>query len=313
MMGWDEILQPGVPQDVIIQSWRGNEAWYQSIRKGYQAILSYGFYIDLIQPASFHYMNDPLPDTVRLSIEETKRVLGGEATMWSEHVTPETVDSRIWPRTAAIAERLWSPQEIRDLRDMYRRLDIVSLYLDGLGLKHLSFKPVMLRRLANGYDTRALETLVNVIEPLKIYERNEGDTMYTVFSPYTKLADAATPDQSLPRIFNEEIDSFLISHSLGLAKTIIEQLQEWKDNDSLFIITLRNSPVLNEAALLSRNLAAIAAAGLDAVNFIREHKRPGDAWLLEQQAVLKKAQQQGGRCELQVVIPIGKLIKATLK
>ncbi|MES1222171.1 MAG: family 20 glycosylhydrolase, partial [Bacteroidota bacterium] len=177
MMGWDEILQPGVPKDIVIQSWRGNEAYYKSIRDGYQAILSYGYYIDLIQPTDYHYLNDPLPKDISLTKEETKRVLGGEATMWSEHVTPETVDSRIWPRTAAIAERLWSPQEVNNVNDMYRRLDFVSLHLDALGLKHLAFKPVLLRKLANGYDTKALETLVNVIEPLKIYERNQGDTM----------------------------------------------------------------------------------------------------------------------------------------
>jgi len=42
--------------------------------------------------------------------------------MWTEWVTPEILDSRIWPRTAAIAERLWSPQEVTDVASMYRRL-----------------------------------------------------------------------------------------------------------------------------------------------------------------------------------------------
>jgi len=196
---------------------------------------------------------------------------------------------------------------------MYRRLDVASLNLEALGLKHLSYKPVMLRKLANGYDARALEVLVNVIEPLKIYERNEGDTMYTVFSPYTKLADVATPDQPLPRIFNQQVDSFLKSSSSILAVTISKQLELWKDNDPLFLITLRHSPILNEAALLSKNLSAIATAGLAAMKFIQEHKRAGNDWLREQQILLKKAQQQGGRCELQVVIPIEKLIGAAGK
>ncbi|HZK65152.1 MAG TPA: family 20 glycosylhydrolase [Puia sp.] len=310
MMGWDEILQPGVPKSIVIQSWRGNEAYYTSIKRGYKAILSYGYYIDLIQPASYHYLNDPAPDSVQFTAAEIKNILGGEATMWSELVTPETVDSRIWPRSAAIAERLWSSKEIKDVDDMYRRLDIVSLYLEALGLRHESYKGEMLRRLANGYDTHALEVLVNVLEPLKIYERNQGDTMYSVFSPYTKIADAATPDQELPRIFSRETESFLKSPEPDLEKKITDQLIVWKDNHPGFLKTLRSSPELQEAVSLSENLSQLAAAGLSAITFLHAGQPAGDAWLSGQLQIIQKAREQGARCELQVVDPIEKLIRA---
>lgn len=310
MMGWDEILQPGVPNDIVIQSWRGKDAFYESIRKGYQAILSNGYYIDLIQPADFHYVNDPLPADIHLTQAEEKRVLGGEATMWSEHVTPLTVDSRIWPRTAAIAERLWSPREVSDVKDMYRRLGAVSLYLDGLGLRHLAFKQVLLRKLCNGYDTKALETLVNVIEPLKIYERNQGDTMYTVFSPYTKLADVATPDQELPRQFNSLVDTFLKTRSPIIEKMIREQLTSWKENHQAFMQLLKRSPVLEEARLLSVNLSTIAAAGLEAVAYIRQRDIADNEWVQQKMTILERAKEQSGRCDLQVIKPIQRLIKA---
>src|ERR1700681_2368578 len=223
MMGWDEILQPGVPKEIVIQSWRGNEDYYKSIRLGYKAILSYGYYIDLIQPASYHYLNDPIPDSAKLTEKEKNLVLGGEATMWSELVTSVTVDSRIWPRTAAIAERLWSSKETKDVDDMYRRLDIASLHLEALGLRQESYKLPMMRQLTNGMDTKPLEVLVSVLEPLKIYERNEGDTMYTAFSPFTKIADVATPDQAVPRIFNKQVEEFLIHPSPELEKNITEK------------------------------------------------------------------------------------------
>ncbi len=310
MMGWDEILQPGVPKDIVIQSWRGKEAFYASIKNGYKAILSNGYYIDLIQPASFHYANDPLPDSISLTPEQIKNVLGGEGTMWSELITPETVDSRIWPRMAAIAERLWSPREIKDVDDMYRRLDIASLHLEALGLRHELYKQAMLRRLANGYNTRALEVLVNVIEPLKIYERNQDDTMYTVFSPFTKIADAATPDQALPRNFSRQIDSFLKQPSPVLEKNITAQLTTWKENNTRFQLTLQNSPVLREAAILSENLSLLATAGLSAMELIHNHTRAGSNWLADQLRIVENAKQQGGRCELQVVAPVEKLIRA---
>lgn len=309
MMGWDEILQPGVPKDIVIQSWRGKEAFYASVKSGYKAILSNGYYIDLIQPASYHYFNDPIPDSIHLTPEQTKNILGGEGTMWSEHITPETADSRIWPRMAAIAERLWSSKEVNDVDDMYRRLDIASLHLEAIGLRHESYKQGMLRRLANGYDTKALQVLVNIIEPLKIYERNEKDSMYTVFSPYTKIADAATPDQALPRLFDRQVDGYLKQPSSSVEKNIIEQLTTWKNNHRDFLVTLRNSPVLQEAANLSENLEKLATAGLSAMALLQNKTKPGGDWLPQQFAIVEKAKQQGGRCELQVVIPIEKLIR----
>ena len=77
-----------------------------------------------MEPASTLYAVDPLDgDAASLSDEEQARILGGEVAMWGEFVSPENVDSRIWPRAAAVAERLWSPQEVKDVPSMYRRLD----------------------------------------------------------------------------------------------------------------------------------------------------------------------------------------------
>src|SRR5882762_5685424 len=107
MIGWEEILHPDLPRDAVIHSWRGPASLAEAAKKGYNGILSAGYYIDLIFPASQHYLADPIPQNTTLTGEEAKHILGGEATMWGEWVSPETIDSRIWPRTAAIAERLW--------------------------------------------------------------------------------------------------------------------------------------------------------------------------------------------------------------
>ncbi len=307
MMGWDEILHANIPEAITIQSWRGRDAFFESVRKGHPAILSHGYYIDLIQHADTHYLNDPIPDTVKLTPAETALVLGGEATMWSELITPETVDSRIWPRLAPIAERLWSDAEIRDVPDMYRRMDLVSLQLDALGMRHIAYRAPMIRRLANGNNTKALEVLLDVIEPLKIYERNSGDTMYTVFSPFTKIADAAIPDPPLPRLFNNWVDKYLADTSPEIEKNITAQLIEWKDNHKNLLLLIKHSPVLSEAESLSASLSQIAVSGLEAIEHLKNAGNNISEWIAEQKKLLNRAREPGGRCELQVVNAIEKL------
>ena len=167
MIGWEEILHPDLPKDAVIHSWRGAASLAAAAKQGYNGILSAGYYIDLIFPASQHYRADPLPADIGLTPEEAKHVLGGEATMWGEWVSPETIDSRIWPRTAAIAERLWSPGSVTDIDDMYRRLAVVSRQLEELGLTYERNYPVILRWLANSEDIGPLRTLASVIEPVK--------------------------------------------------------------------------------------------------------------------------------------------------
>lgn len=313
MMGWDEILRPGVPHDIMIQSWRGTKSLIEAAQKGYTGLLSTGYYIDLIQPTSFHYLVDPIPANTILTEEQQKFIVGGEATMWTEHVTPETVDSRIWPRTAAIAERLWSASTIRNIDDMYRRLDYISLLLEGLGSTHIKNKGMLMRRLANSYDTKTLEVLVDVIEPLKIYERNAGDTMYTVFSPYTKIADVATPDQKVAREFRNSVSTYCMAKDTLSEKNIIDHLYLWKSNHANFLKLIRRSPVLTEAAGLSENLAKIATVGLQAIEYINSNYTPPPIWKSESMEITKKAKEQGGRCDLQVVTAIEELIGAVNK
>jgi hexosaminidase len=138
MIGWDEVLHPDLPQTTVVQSWRGQKSLAEAAKKGYSGILSSGYYLDHLLTAERHYMVDPLNANNGLSEQEAARILGGEACMWGEEVDAENIDSRIWTRLPAIAERLWSPRNVTDVRDMYRRLDAVSLRLEELGLSHRS-------------------------------------------------------------------------------------------------------------------------------------------------------------------------------
>ena len=150
MLGWDEILRPDLPNSIVIQSWRGPDSLAQAAKQGYRGLLSSGYYVDLMWSAERHYLTEPLSGAAaNLTPEEQKRILGGEACMWAEYVSPENIDSRIWPRTAAIAGTI-----VVAARRARREFDVpasggeVSQRLEWLGLTHNSSYAPMLRRIA---------------------------------------------------------------------------------------------------------------------------------------------------------------------
>ncbi len=173
IVGWDEIANPELPHDCVIDSWRGSDALAISAESGFDGILSSGYYIDLCYPASDHYAADPVPASRPLLTADQRAgdVLGGEATMWAEWVTPETIDSRIWPRTAAIAERLWSQADVRDVPEMYRRLAIVDARLVEAGALQERNKAVMLQHLVGENleipGIGSLRAFIGLVEPVK--------------------------------------------------------------------------------------------------------------------------------------------------
>jgi N-acetyl-beta-hexosaminidase len=310
MMGWDEIFQPSLPKDVVIHSWRGQKALAEAARQGYRGVLSNGYYIDLVYPASQHYMVDPLPADSGLNPEEQKRILGGEATMWGEWVSPETIDSRIWPRTAAIAERLWSPQDVNDVSDMYRRLDIVDLQLEELGLTHRKNQSMMLRRLAGTQDISALQTLVSIIEPVKEYRRYQLRPQ-TMLSPLTGLVDAAQPDAQGAREFNKAVDDMLTGvNRAENAARVRTRIAEWGAADAGLQKIVENSPSLTEAKQLAFDLRTLDQIAKEAMDSLDAGKQNDSAWRDARLKTLNQIAKPKAALEIVIVSGVMKLVSA---
>ena len=299
MMGWDEILAPTLPKTIVIQSWQGQESLGAAVKQGFEGVLSAGYYLDLIQPARQHYLVDPMIDpktkkALVLTPEQQARILGGEACMWSEYVSEETVDSRVWPRTAAIAERFWSPAATRDLNSMYARLDGVSRKLDSFGLTHNSSYDPMLNRLAPG---AGLHPLADYVEPLKGYARSSSGIGYTQQTPLNRLVDAARPESAATRHFAADI----AAHNWPAVRTT---LTAWK------AFRLPPTPILKEAVPVAQNLNTLGAIGLEALDYQAKAQHPPADWVTAKLAVLQAMKKPHAELLLMPVDPVVALIKS---
>lgn len=311
--GWDEVLQPTTPKDVVIQSWRGPKGLAEAVRQGNRALLSNGYYIDLNQPASEHYLVDPLDgDAAALTAEEKSRILGGEAAMWSEFTTPEIIDSRIWPRTAAIAERFWSPASVRDVASMYARLEPVSEKLEAYGLTHRTFTRPMLERI--GSDPEALATLATAVQPPLGYQR-ESLAEYSTASALNHLVDAVPPESECARLFAVAVDRILAGTASPADWTNTRvQLVRWRDAAlRLSKGALNSSSVTVELVPVVRNLDIVASLGLQALDDIRNHHAPDAKMAAAATATLKAAETPQAVLRLMPVDPVEKLLAASIK
>jgi len=312
MTGWDEILQPDLPPQTVVQSWRGQASLAQAVRQGHRALLSYGYYLDLMQPASLHYSVDPLSgDAAGLTAEEKLRVLGGEACMWAEFVTPVNIDARVWPRAAAVAERLWSPADVTDARAMYARLEVVSQDLEFLGLIHNRASRLMLERLRGSNDVRTLQVLAQALEPVKEYAREETRE-YDSLTPLNRLVDAIPPESDAARQFAGTVENWL-SHSSasGDIDAMKQSLTLWQNNDQELEPILQSNSLLKEIVPLSQSLRTVASTGLQALDYLTHGGRAPASWREQQLTMLKLAEKPQAELLNMIAPAVEKLVVAT--
>jgi hexosaminidase len=295
MVGWDEILTPDLPKETVVQSWRGYKSLDQSAREGYNAIWSASYYLDHMGPAEYHYLSDPLPADSKLTKEQASHIVGGEVCMWGEFVWQENIDSRIWPRSAAVAERFWSPRDVNNVADMYRRLDIVSVWLEQDGLQHLSSTNRMLRQISGTAELGPIAMLGKISSPEGVGTReqmNHHGTPSTQLIPLVKLVDSVVPDPPYRRQFAalvEELLSDAPKFETG-SDELTKTFQQWRGMGPGFGALSANAPILLNAAGRVLQLEKMGSAGLEALNYLRTGTTPSGGWKEAQLALIKEAE-----------------------
>jgi hexosaminidase len=137
LIGWDEILEGGLPESASVMSWRGVDGAVAAAKLGHDVVLAPAgwMYLDNLQtersdepngrlavlPLSRVYELDPVP--AELTAEQAKHVLGAQGALWSEYIpSRQHIDHALFPRLAAVAEVAWSPMAARDWDGFLARL-----------------------------------------------------------------------------------------------------------------------------------------------------------------------------------------------
>lgn len=293
MVGWDEVLNPALPKNVVVQSWRGEKSLIDGAKLGYQGILSAPYYLDGMKTAEEHYLADPLPGKADLTPEQRSLILGGEVCMWGEQVDPRTIDSRIWPRTAAMAERFWSPENVRDVDDMYRRLHVESIRLEALGLTHLTNEDAMLRELAGTENTGALRVFASVIEPISFGQRFQEQHV-SQLTPLDRLVDAVRPDPPSRHRMNVLVRDFLKDPATHMQErdALNAAFQSWIAAMPEVEREMDASPLLAEARPRAQQLPQLAFAGLEAITYLANGNKAPAGWKQSQLEIIEAAKEQ---------------------
>jgi hexosaminidase len=295
MVGWDEILTPDLPKGTVVQSWRGYKSLDYAARAGYGTIWSTEYYLDHMGPAEYHYLSDPLPADEKLTPEQASHVVGGEVCAWGEFLSPENIDSRIWPRTAAIAERFWSPQDVTNVADMYRRLDAVTVWLEQDGTLQLSSMDRMLRQVSGTADLGPLGVLGKIASPEGVGVREEftrGSAPSTQLMPLVHLTDIVAPDPPYRRQFAALVEQLLGDAPKFAASSdeLMRTFQQWRDMGPGFTAKAAKAPVLANASSRVLQLQKLGSGGLEALKYLQSGATPSTAWEEAQLTLIKQAE-----------------------
>lgn len=196
LIGWDEILEGGLPADATVMSWRGMKGGIQAAKLGHQVVMSPSThaYVDLYQgdpvaePPTYgmvrlrdSYAFEPVPDGV-----DPKLILGGQENLWTEQIqNMRAAQYMMWPRGLAVAESIWSPKEKKDWKKFTGK---VENEFDRMDIGNIKYSRSMYDPIFKSFregDKLVLE-METEIEGLDIYYSYDGSNPDNYYPAYKK-------------------------------------------------------------------------------------------------------------------------------
>ncbi|MUK77180.1 family 20 glycosylhydrolase [Aliivibrio fischeri] len=257
---------------------------------------------------------------VALNKDEEKLILGGEAAIWAENYDDLTVEGRIWPRTYAVAERLWSAEDLTDEDSMYQRLQAMDSWATiSVGLQHQTNSYKQYLRIANGGDVSALMSFANYAEPAQYYARNwakynstdpKGE-LYNQYERLNRFADAVP------------VESFAVLEMMKLAKTAINDQSDLKalqkhyqtvlESAQKSEVMFKNNVSSLDTVLLAQKHVEVAKATLAVINELEKGQQPTSTQLDNLLSITTNASGMYDEMIVAIVRPTEELVRQLRK
>ena len=152
LIGWDEILEGGLPPNATVMSWRGTIGGIEASRRGHDVVMTpyshlyFDYYQSEVQdaepfaiggflPLDSVYSYEPVPRQLR--DRDKARIIGAQGNVWTEYMkTGDHVEYMLLPRMLALSEVVWSPAEAKDYQDFLERIEWHLDRFDALGVNY---------------------------------------------------------------------------------------------------------------------------------------------------------------------------------
>ena len=215
LLGWDEIIEGGMPAEAAVMGWRGYKGGIEAANLGHDVVMTptSDCYFDYLQgpanqeppgiggylPLSKVYAFNPVPK--ELSAEAAKHIMGGQANLWTEYVPNiKHAEYMIFPRIAALSEALWSSDKVHNWTDFSRRIQLFMNRYDIAGINYAKSAYAVTSKAKINPDKNQLEVILNC-------ELNKVEIRYTIDG------SEPNPENSGSTVYSEPI---LIDHTSTL-------------------------------------------------------------------------------------------------